>query len=439
MGMTSPQTPAAPDFTHLARRPSERLAIVEYVLHTPNLHETDYLEWKSGYDLAKKPGAAATSKHLIGFANRDLVQAARHADGYAYLLLGLEPGGNQGVEIWDSADIENWLVRFVGRDLRYDADYVGIVGKQVLFLTVDPPRHGDPIYCLQQTSGQPGTGNTMPGGTVYVRHGGQTDVANASDIARLTARACAITANLDLRVEFDTSAVAVIGEHLLTESARDEFVDREKRRLYGSLPSRQGGMFGVESLGDLRSREEFRLEVAAYLEAVATFWSTVVVVDHIRNERSVLVPSIVNKTDQNFEDVVVELSMPFDIRRIYLRSGQAAVRLNPPEAPKEWGAGLLAFMHRPIAMPRLGVQPPEPELEEPAKGVTLVRFAPLHVRPHTSHRLTPLLLALTPDLAGATQSVYFRVTARNTPGQLKGDLDLVIPDVESDEVPQSPS
>ncbi len=62
--------PATPDFSTLARRPSERLAIVEYVRDTPNFQETDYLEWKSAYDLSKRPEAGATSKHLIGFANR---------------------------------------------------------------------------------------------------------------------------------------------------------------------------------------------------------------------------------------------------------------------------------------------------------------------------------------------------------------------------------
>ena|GEM_PF-4630040 len=36
----------------------------------PELQETDYLEWKCGYDLSKKTDAAKVSKQLIGFANR---------------------------------------------------------------------------------------------------------------------------------------------------------------------------------------------------------------------------------------------------------------------------------------------------------------------------------------------------------------------------------
>ena len=162
--MSSSSTPSpGPDFSRLARRPTERLAVVQHVLQTAGLQETDYLEWKTGYDLSTNPGAAATARHLIGFANRDRAQAARHADGHAYLLIGVEPGNLVGAPMWDSADIENWLVRFVGRDSRYDVHYTELSGQRVLFLTVDPPRQGDPIYCLQRASSEP-TGKALPEG-----------------------------------------------------------------------------------------------------------------------------------------------------------------------------------------------------------------------------------------------------------------------------------
>jgi hypothetical protein len=75
--------PTPPDFIQLARRPSERLAIVTYVHGTANLQETEYLEWKSAYDLSKRPGAAATARQMIGMANRDDASAGRHAEGHA--------------------------------------------------------------------------------------------------------------------------------------------------------------------------------------------------------------------------------------------------------------------------------------------------------------------------------------------------------------------
>lgn len=100
---------SASDFTTLARRPRERLAIVEHVRDTPTLEEADYLEWKSAYDLSTKTGAVAIARQLIGMANRDPEHAERPAEGSAYVLIGVEPGRVCGVGHWDAAYIGNWL------------------------------------------------------------------------------------------------------------------------------------------------------------------------------------------------------------------------------------------------------------------------------------------------------------------------------------------
>jgi hypothetical protein len=71
-----------PDFTTLARRPSERLAIVGHVRDTATLEETDYLEWKSAYDLSSKPGAAAIARQLIGIAPMHWRVTASNTDGH---------------------------------------------------------------------------------------------------------------------------------------------------------------------------------------------------------------------------------------------------------------------------------------------------------------------------------------------------------------------
>ncbi len=405
------------------------MAIVEHVLNTPGLQETVYLEWKTGYDLSTNPGAAATGKHLIGFANRDRAQGARHADGHAYLLLGVEPGNLPGVSLWDSADIENWLVRFVGRELRYDIHYAEVGGQQALFLTVDPAQQGDPIYCLQRASAEPG-GKTLPDGTVYVRHGGQTDVATAADIARLTQRARAAAVSLDLRVELDASGARTIGEKVLSDRARDAFVEREQRSLYKSLPSQQRDRYSyglsAASIGESRSRDEYVGEVETYAAELKTRWAELVATHHVEHERSELVAIVVNDTAENYEDVVLELTLPVAVDCVYARPREAANRLDPPKRPTAYGRALFASI-RPAHMPIIpGLRSPEPELEEPEAGSTLVRFPPLHVRPHTPHRLQRLLLALPPTVADTSLPVRWRVTASNTPGQLEGEVELMV-------------
>ena len=63
---------------------------MEYVLTSgPGTIETDYLEWKSSFDLGKTRYRAATAKQILGFANRDPDRAVRNARGYAYLLIGV--------------------------------------------------------------------------------------------------------------------------------------------------------------------------------------------------------------------------------------------------------------------------------------------------------------------------------------------------------------
>lgn len=402
------------------------------MLRTSWLQETDYLEWKTRYDLSTRPGAAAASKHLIGFANRDFAQAARRADGHAYLLLGVEPSNLAGVQRWDSADVENWLVRFVGRELRYDIHYVEVDGKQVLFLTIEPPRQGDPIYCMQRASSEPG-GSSLPDGAIYVRHGGLTDVASAADIARLTARAMAAATTLALRVDLETNLLKVMGKAVLSQEVRDAFVERERKRLLGTLPKEQSSYgsfsFSPALLSEKRSREEFINEVEAYAAAVRSRWTSVVAAHQVEHEQSKLISLVVNETDENFEDVVVELTLPFSRTWVYTGRYEANARLKPPEPPDEWGKGLLVSLTRAPITPLKAGHPPEPEVEENDK-LTLVRFPPLHVRPHTSHRLQALLLALPPALAGEHLPVRWRATARNTPGQLHGHVELTIPGLE---------
>lgn len=321
--MSSP-VPAAPDFSKLARRPSERLAIVEYVRDTPNLQETDCLEWKSAYDLSKRTGAAATSKHLIGFANRGFPQAARHAAGYAYLLLGVETGNLPGVPLWDSADIENWLVRFVGHDLRYDPHYVQADGKQVLFLLVDPPQQGDPIYCLQAQSSDP-DGKTLREGSIYVRRNGLTEPASAADIARLGRRAGATTTELDLCVDLDASETCAIEAGGLWDETRDSYIKKERRRLYSGLPNpreQQIGMLTTDFM-EKRTMSEFQAEVEAYAVALRDNWFAVHATHHVEAEESELVPILVNDTSSNFEDVVLELTLPIKDIYVYLKPEDA--------------------------------------------------------------------------------------------------------------------
>src|SRR5690349_2932284 len=226
-----------PDLRRPLRRPSERLALVEYIAASPTLQENEHLEWKSGYDLSRRPDAGKMAKQLIGFANRDPGRAQRLTGGYAYVLLGARAGELTGVPLWDSADIESWLSRFVPPELVYDIHYVDAAGKDVLVFEVDPPHQGDSIFCLQASTGE-GNKNLCEG-TIYVRRGGKTEVANASEIAMLTARAKSGTAGaeLDLELVVDAQRLTALDSRLLEHDACERWIERARNNLMKGIPS----------------------------------------------------------------------------------------------------------------------------------------------------------------------------------------------------------
>jgi hypothetical protein len=418
-------------FSRRARRPSEQLAIVEHVLNTEHLQETDYLEWKTSYNLSTNPGAASTAKHLIAFANRDISHALRFAEGHAYLLLGLEPGNLVGVPEWDSAQLEQWLVRFVGPELAYSDHYVGINGKRVLLFVVDPPRQGDSIYCLQRSSENVDDKNAMRDGTIYVRHGSESLPARAADIALLTARAQRAVAGpelRDLRIETHPPAVAAISSVDLSAESCEAYVQQERTGLMSGLPPRPrdriAAVIDQATVMDPRGRHVFAEQVDAYGKEIRNTWRAIVTLDHVGNESSELVAVIANRGPHNFEDAVLELTLPFSINHVFTDRADAAARLETARRPQEFGIIRPRFLdHSEIIAPG---RPPSPQLQSLSREETLVRYPPSHVRPHTTDWQPRLLLALSPAIAGTTVTARWRITARNTSGQFQGDFTIAI-------------
>jgi hypothetical protein len=424
-----PVPPASPDFSKLARRPSERAALVDYIRSTPGLQESDFLEWKTAYDLTKRPGRAATSKHLIAFANRDFAQADRNAEGYAYLILGVEPGDLSGIPMYDSADIENWLSPYTGTDLRYGPpDYVTVGEVHVLFLVVDPPRPGDPIYCFQRAGADGDEDNhTIPEGTIFVRRGGKSERHTSADLRRLTARATtSADAALQLSVELDASVLDVIDSDLQDAATRDNYIELERRRLLCRLPRRSSSPFEIALPSfDSRGEDDYVREVREYLYDVKSRWLDVVAAKHIEDADPAVIAVIVNETASNFDDVVLELTLPFSADKAFATYGEADARLCPPEPPRMWGSlSSVALPNMPaIRLPFVE----RPEVESLDHDHVLVRYPAIHVRPRSRHRLDRLLLALPPDLAGMRVDVAWRATSRSTNGDLSGMAALAVP------------
>lgn len=432
--------PPVPDFSKRARRPSELRTIVEYILASPVLEETDYLEWKSGYDLSTRPGAASTAKQLIGMANRDFAQAASHAEGHAYVLLGVEPGNLTGVPHWDSAEIEDALGRFIEPALRYTPEYVEVDDKEVLIFTVEPPRQGDPVYCLQKESEEVSDlakKKTLPRGAIYVRHGGKTEPHTPEDLRRLSARFIVEKATtLDLAVELKTSNVKVIPSALVSNAARDEKLQRWRTEMLAKLPARPRigdglAQFVGQPYGENRTEEQFRAEVDMYIQTVRSVdntWLRMIAKDWVTAKQSVLDVRVKNNTEDNYENAVVEIGF-FNVARgnMFLKSRETDDVLQLPEEPLAWGENTkLRYLKK--SQPVISaLRPPEPKIERGGPNEVLVRYPEFRVRPHTTHDLPGILLALPPFMAGHIIKAHWRVTASNAKGHLEDDLEFEIP------------
>ncbi|HLB22115.1 MAG TPA: hypothetical protein VK605_08380, partial [Solirubrobacteraceae bacterium] len=166
------------------RTPGELRALVEAVRDAPASEpETDSVEWKGSWDLADAGHRFETGKHILGFGNRSVVAAARTFEGCAYLLAGVEPGKLVGTAILDPADIDNYLSKYVlpGQP-RWHPSYVTVEGQQVLVITVEAPRDGDPICTLQRAyeGAEPGR--------IFIRRHGKTLEATPAEVRALEAR-----------------------------------------------------------------------------------------------------------------------------------------------------------------------------------------------------------------------------------------------------------
>lgn len=425
---------ATPDFTRAARRPSERRAIVEHVLASgPGTIETDYLEWKSSFDLGETKYRAATAKHILAFVNRDPARAKRNAEGYAYLLIGVEPGNLVGAaDIWDPEKLEAWITPYIGHDVRWDADYVEVQDEYVLFITVDPPRWGDPPRPLCKEA-QDELGKSMRDGWIYIRRPGKSEQAGHADITMLTTRARAGARTLSLALELVSAPPRVISAEVLSNANRDAAIHRKAQKLLRGMPQPQAlGTFmtlELPTLDESRTRDAFRAQVQQYQRDATDQWPAIAAVAAVERGHSPLRFQIRNSTDEVFESVQLEAVLLLHPTWVTTSAAAARELLRPPEPPTPWGRELLAMVSDISGIDLALHTDVELEPQTTSGGdaqYVLSRFAPLLVRPHTAHPLAELFLMLPPTLAGHEITVRWRATSRSTSGELKGELALQV-------------
>lgn len=169
----------------------QRKALLAEIVSGGDTAEKHYLEIKRQLDFSSKEETTKVAKFILGAANRLPATAERHFGGYAVMVIGAEKGGLPGVPAGtEILDIEQKINKFLlpgGPQWELERAPADSNGQEVLFILVDPPEDGDPIYLCRADF--QGSKVNLGSGDIYVRAQGQTRKATAPEIDDLMTRA----------------------------------------------------------------------------------------------------------------------------------------------------------------------------------------------------------------------------------------------------------
>jgi hypothetical protein len=408
------------DLTRAARSHAERLALVQAVAAAPaHEPETDWIEWKSALDVSSTEGSFAIARGILGFGNRDPAFAARFARGCAYFLVGVEAGAVVGVTPHDSADIEQWLGRYIApHEPQWSVDYI-VAGQAVMLITVEAPQWGDDIFTLQR-----GFDKTKAA-SVFVRLNGKTDFATVQDMRRLTERAK--RSDLRLNVAVDWRDSPTLKALALPEAEARQWAARERERLDPrELPvTNRAGGYGLMQR-ETRKPAEFTAEVQRYLPTAPARFRLLAQKAAVETGLAKVELVLENHTDLNFAQTQVTLRLPADVSA-HFDGDELAEELDQCDPPLPWGKHTI---DRVIALKPLHALVerlrPDGRAISRDEHELVVTLPALDVRPGTRHELTAIALVIPESYVGRTLEVAWRATSTGAAGDVSGTLETVI-------------
>ncbi|MGW1008291.1 hypothetical protein [Streptomyces sp. NPDC002520] len=413
--------------------------LIRAVLNASSADETRWLEWKSQHDVSKAAGAFAVSKAILGFANRMPDVAEQWAGGHAYLLVGVDEHAIHGVTTHDVEKVDGWLRRYLGEFSRYQFTYVPLdtdEGKRhVMLVDVSPPRWGDLIHPLHKEY------ESFRPGVVFHRYAGKTEPARPAEIYALTERARRATKRVNVDVTMTTGAVAVLDptekvRRTVTDFLREDMMGQiaaadEKKKAAAPHPS--GYFRSLQVLWpDSRSPEEFRHEVDKYLRDFDLAMQHALA-QAVGTAGTPLALTLTNPGEDNLTKVQVVLSLPDTVSAHV--TADAEEEVDWPHQPAKYGSGTIPVLG---GYPgTLGIQPAayqlpslnSPDIEQ-QDGRTLIRYAPVDLRPHETVALDPITVYSSQEADSFVSE--WRATATNVSSKVQRSLTIPAQRLELD-------
>ncbi|MFY1637242.1 helix-turn-helix domain-containing protein [Solwaraspora sp. WMMB335] len=437
------------DSTRALLRPSELWALVTAVRDADGHEEHRWIEWKSTLDLRTAKGLAHIAKAVVGFANRQPSAAARHADGYGYLLVGVAPGAVAGVQPLDPEILVGQVRAAVGDAVRWTPEYVRVNDREVLVVIIDPPKPGDPIHCLRKQV------DRYQPGTIFVRHTGRTDQATPSDIDMLQSRVLARSETLRLVVTAEPSALEAmpdIGAAVARWTTRRRTVLRASRFelpagvLPGSLEAKiaktellsRVGLSGLRATPDTRTEEQYYEQIEKYLTVAQASLVNRGQWYFYRHEPAQLRVHVSNPADIGVKAIRLRIHIPGNVNAVPdgIRHLVEGGRPTLPEVPPPLGTPLdpvenlirASEYRRWIPVDSLSARSSDSGLR-PAfivadSGSVTIDYRDFDLRPGEHLALAPVPLWAR-EKAGTSVTATWRATGDGIRGLLSGEINLV--------------
>lgn len=420
---------------------------VEALQRVDDAAEAHWLEMKSELEF-NRSGVAKIAKFVLGAANRMPDVAARHLEGYAVMVLGVQQGATAGVPRVEDKDLENLLAPFLGvTGPNWETQRVAVSSvRDVLIVVVDPPKWGDPVYVCRRE------GDGVYDGDVYVRAKGETRRAKSSEFDRLQDRARAGTTSIELEVQVE----GVVRAYTCDPTKFEAYIAATADDLRNALPSRRkmtpnassatasqlaqieksftaslGNVFAGLSAPETRSEDEFMAEVEAWQTSARG--SLARVVDGIVAHYAPAVTfTVFNRTKLFLVDVKVTVHLDGDVEFLDKEDPEDLVVLDPvPRAPDAWGPKMTNFDHLGISFP----SPFNPSSIRPAggpsaayenSGSVTITFTIPTLRPLDSQSFGEEVVLILRDPKTTTLTGTWRATAGGIHDVFTGEVSVPI-------------
>lgn len=414
-------------------RPSQLVVLVRAVHGADTHDEHRWIEWKSTLDLTTSAGLAHVVKHILGLANRQPAAAARHAGGYGYLLVGVEPGAIHGVTTVDPETLIGKIRVYAGDAVRWTPEIIEVDGKCVLVVIVDPPQPGDPIHGLRKQL------DKLPAGAIFVRHTGRTDLATPGDLDMLQARLLERTPSLQVDVA-PTSPIIEQTPDIVT--VMDDWVGQRRPLLLAARhqqPTRRSDnrtlpVLNVFAKPDTRTEEQYAEQVETYLSQARDALIYRALWGLFRHPPALLRLQVSNPTDLGYTGVRITVHVSGNVSS-YPQELLDTLEGEQPDVPRPpdplgtptFDGVIKATRTFDFASHILTPGPPAPGPTYTVRDTdsVTIEYDDFELRPYDTVALEPVPLLVHED-AGATLTATWSATAAHVRGRLTGDFSLCV-------------